>query len=256
MFVKYLVCFSSVAARFGNRGQCDYAAANEVLNKMAIHEKRKRDQSTIPLQVVRSIGWGPWDGGMVTPSLRKHFQNMGVSLISLTDGAKTFANLMSPTYKEVEWIVGKGERIAGQNSLPVWRIQLDAKKHNYLLDHQIRTKVVIPIAQIVLWIKHAIQTWCRDNFVHNEQILIQNLSEPRSGEIFSKPQWEPACWPCITPIPMVPQPHFPSLRRSANADRFAKCPPSVLRAAQPRTQPRMRTYAVYHPLKLRAFAKF
>ena len=125
--LKYLVYFSSVAARFGNRGQCDYAAANEVLNKMAIYEKKKRDQSSTPLQVVRSIGWGPWDGGMVTPSLRKHFQSMGVSLISLSDGAKTFANLMSPTYKEVEWIVGKGESIAGQNTLPVWSIQLDAK---------------------------------------------------------------------------------------------------------------------------------
>ena len=88
------------------------------------------------------------------------------------------------------------------------------------------------------------------------QILIQNLSGPRSGETFSKPQWEPACWLCITPIPMVPQPHFPSLRRSAHADRFAKCPPRVLRAAQPRTQPRTRTYAVYPPLRLTALAKF
>ena len=88
------------------------------------------------------------------------------------------------------------------------------------------------------------------------QILIQNLSGPRSGENFSKPQWEPACWLCITPIPMVPQPHFPSLRRSAHADRFAKCPPRVLRAAQPRTQPRTRTYAVYPPLRLTALAKF
>ena len=51
--------------------------------------------------------------------------------------------------------------------------------------------------------------------------LIQNLCGPRSGEIFSKPQWVPACWLCITPIPMVPQPHFPSLRRSANAARLA-----------------------------------
>ena len=88
------------------------------------------------------------------------------------------------------------------------------------------------------------------------QNLIQNLSGPRSGENFSKPQWVPACWLCITPIPMVPQPHFPSLRRSAHADRFAKCPPRVLRAAQPRTQPRTRTYAVYPPLRLTALAKF
>jgi len=112
---------------------------------------------------------------MVTPSLRKHFQSMGISLISLTDGAKTFADLMSPAYKEIEWIVGKGESLASQNSLPIWSIHLDAKKHNYLLDHQIRDKVVVPIAQVVLWIKHAIQSWCRDNFIHNEQILIENI---------------------------------------------------------------------------------
>ena len=37
---------------------------------------------------------------------------------------------------------------------------------------------------------------------------------------------------------------------------FAKCPPRVLRAAQPRTQPRTRTYAVYPPLRLTALAKF
>ena len=43
---------------------------------------------------------------------------------------------------------------------------------------------------------------------------------------------------------------------SANADRFAKYPQSVLRAAQPRTQPRTRTYAVYPPLRLTALAKF
>ena len=88
------------------------------------------------------------------------------------------------------------------------------------------------------------------------KILIQNLSGPRSGENFSKPQWVPACWLFITPIPMVPQPHFPSLRRCAHAERFAKCPPRVLRAAQPRTQPRTRTYAVYPPLRLTALAKF
>ena len=88
------------------------------------------------------------------------------------------------------------------------------------------------------------------------KILIRNLSGPRSGENFSKPQWVPACWLFITPIPMVPQPHFPSLRRCAHAERIAKCPPRVLRAAQPRTQPRTRTYAVYPPLRLTALAKF
>ena len=60
--------------------------------------------------------------------LRKHFQSMGVPYSHLLMVPKLLANLMSPTYKEVEWIVGKGESIAGQNILPVWSIQLDAKK--------------------------------------------------------------------------------------------------------------------------------
>ena len=33
--LSFLVFFSSISGRFGNRGQCDYAAANEVLNKLA-----------------------------------------------------------------------------------------------------------------------------------------------------------------------------------------------------------------------------
>ena len=34
--LKFMFFFSSVSARYGNRGQCDYAAANEVLNKLAV----------------------------------------------------------------------------------------------------------------------------------------------------------------------------------------------------------------------------
>ncbi|MFM7151251.1 MAG: SDR family NAD(P)-dependent oxidoreductase, partial [Gemmataceae bacterium] len=60
--LKFLVFFSSVAARFGNVGQTDYAAANEVLNKLA----RKLDRDWIGRVV--SIGWGPWDEvGMARP---------------------------------------------------------------------------------------------------------------------------------------------------------------------------------------------
>jgi NAD(P)-dependent dehydrogenase (short-subunit alcohol dehydrogenase family) len=98
-----LCCFSSVAARVGNAGQADYAAANEALNKLCQAEQHRRGETCL----VRSIGWGPWDGGMVSPALRAHFASRGVPLISLTDGADVFADLMTGALATtVECIVG------------------------------------------------------------------------------------------------------------------------------------------------------
>ncbi len=57
--LKYIIIFSSVAARMGNKGQVDYAMANEVLNKMARQQSYKRNNCR-----VISFNWGPWDGGM------------------------------------------------------------------------------------------------------------------------------------------------------------------------------------------------
>src|SRR6185295_9026995 len=52
------VClFSSVAARTGNPGQCDYAMANEVLNLVACAERARRGTAC----TVRAIGWAPWE---------------------------------------------------------------------------------------------------------------------------------------------------------------------------------------------------
>jgi NAD(P)-dependent dehydrogenase (short-subunit alcohol dehydrogenase family) len=84
-----MIClFSSVAARFGNVGQCDYAMANEVLSRVAALESSRRGEAC----VVRTIDWGPWDGGMVTPPLRALFKEHGVPLISLEAGAQLMAD--------------------------------------------------------------------------------------------------------------------------------------------------------------------
>ena len=86
-----MIClFSSVAARVGNAGQSDYAMANEVLNKVAAAEARRRGAGC----VVKSLNWGPWEGGMVTPALKHHFEGMGVPLIPLDWGARRFAQEM------------------------------------------------------------------------------------------------------------------------------------------------------------------
>ena len=83
--LKFLVFFSSIAARFGNVGQSDYSAANEVLNKQARFLARKW-----PNVRVVSIGWGPWEMGMVTPQLKDFYEKNEIGLISPSMGAKRF----------------------------------------------------------------------------------------------------------------------------------------------------------------------
>ena len=85
--LKFLVFFSSIAARFGNIGQSDYSAANEVLNKYA-HSMAKR----WPESRVVSIGWGPWETGMVSDDLKNFYQKNGVGLIPADQGIAFFLN--------------------------------------------------------------------------------------------------------------------------------------------------------------------
>ena len=81
-----LVCvFSSVAASAGNAGQSDYAAANEISERLALAWRARH-----PACVVKAIAWGPWDGGMVSTELAAMFDERGVALIPLAAGAKAF----------------------------------------------------------------------------------------------------------------------------------------------------------------------
>ncbi|SFE40923.1 polyketide-type polyunsaturated fatty acid synthase PfaA [Actinopolyspora alba] len=88
--LRLLCVFSSVVAATGNAGQCDYAMANETLNHVLATEQNAR-----PDAVVRSLLWGPWEGGMVTPELAEVFRLGGVDLIPLRDGARVFARELS-----------------------------------------------------------------------------------------------------------------------------------------------------------------
>ena len=93
--------FSSSTARFGRRGQADYAAGNEVLNKLARALSGSR-QSPKCL----AVNWGPWDGGMVDAGLKRLFEEEGVGLIPLDEGARLFAALVgAPKNDPVEVVV-------------------------------------------------------------------------------------------------------------------------------------------------------
>jgi NAD(P)-dependent dehydrogenase (short-subunit alcohol dehydrogenase family)/acyl carrier protein len=99
--LSFLVFFSSMSGRVGNRGQCDYAAANEVLNKLALSLDRQ-----CPGRVV-SINWGPWESGMVSPELRKQFAQHGVVIVPRAVGRKSMDQELCWGRKgEVEVLLG------------------------------------------------------------------------------------------------------------------------------------------------------
>jgi NAD(P)-dependent dehydrogenase (short-subunit alcohol dehydrogenase family)/acyl carrier protein len=81
--LKFFVFFSSIAGRFGNAGQSDYSAANEVINKLA--GLLRVDWPHV--QTV-AINWGPWDGGMVKPELRAFFAQREIFPITLEQGTR------------------------------------------------------------------------------------------------------------------------------------------------------------------------
>ena len=83
--LRFIVFFSSVTGRFGNVGQCDYSAANEVLNKLA-----NRICHRWPHVHAVAINWGPWDAGMVSDELRKLYAARSIRPIPAEQGRRHF----------------------------------------------------------------------------------------------------------------------------------------------------------------------
>lgn len=98
--LQFAAFFSSVAGRFGNRGQSDYAAANEALNKLALWlDRRWRGR-------VVSLGWGPWSGVGMVSDLEPHLGRRGLGMIPPEVGGRALADELRLGLKvDVEVIV-------------------------------------------------------------------------------------------------------------------------------------------------------
>lgn len=103
--LKLLVLFSSVAGRYGNRGQSDYAAANEVMNRFAWHMARSWSNTRVV-----TINWGPWDTtGMASEEVKRQFRERGIIPIPLSAGRQFFIDELHYGRKgETEVVAGEG----------------------------------------------------------------------------------------------------------------------------------------------------
>lgn len=174
--LRHVVLFSSAGARFGNAGQSDYAMANEALNKWA-----QATAGAHPSCRVVSINWGPWDGGMVTESLKRAFARRGVDLIPLDAGAEAMVDEMLAADARVEVVLGswsaapapRAADVAAPaapaadgaadsehvSSLPpmsvVFERVLDGASHPFLRSHVLGGRPVLPAAMMLEWMAQA-----------------------------------------------------------------------------------------------------
>ncbi|HTU93495.1 MAG TPA: SDR family NAD(P)-dependent oxidoreductase [Gemmataceae bacterium] len=99
--LRFLVFFGSVSGRFGNAGQVDYSAANEVLNKLADHLASCWDARVV------CINWGPWDAGMVSDELRRLYASRGIELIAVPDGVRACLDELRMPSRNAEVVISR-----------------------------------------------------------------------------------------------------------------------------------------------------
>ncbi len=101
---EFACCFTSVAGRFGNGGQTDYAAANSILDA-----EMARLTATTTCRGV-AIGWTGWrDVGMATRgSIEAVFAAAGIETLAVEDGVSIFV---------AEALQGGKRRVLGCGSL-------------------------------------------------------------------------------------------------------------------------------------------
>jgi acyl transferase domain-containing protein/NAD(P)-dependent dehydrogenase (short-subunit alcohol dehydrogenase family) len=164
--LRFIVFFTSVAGLFGNRGQSDYAAANEVLNKLALFLDARW-----PARVV-AINWGPWaKKGMVSDALEKQFAQRGITMVPPCVGVrKMIEELCYGRKGDTELIIGGMNWSAGpayETEQPIQSFplltsgtgarhtlagrdeatkQLNLHHDLYLRDHVLDGKPVLPAA--------------------------------------------------------------------------------------------------------------
>ena len=148
--LKLISVLSSSTARFGRKGQVDYAMANEVLNK-----RLQQIKTAYPEKRVAAPNFGPWDGGMVGAGLKELFKRERIGIIPMAAGSKQFVDFLDQASMNPEVVVFGPETepeafgavmIAAHDPSA---IKIDPMTHKYLRSHMIGGKLVMPAAMML-----------------------------------------------------------------------------------------------------------
>jgi acyl carrier protein len=131
--LDFFVCFSSIAAAWGSRGQAHYAAGNAFLDALA----HLRHGAGLPAV---SIGWGPWlEGGMSSPEAEALLRRVGVRPLSTSTGLAALATLVTSPHPQL---------IVADIDWPLFRGTYEASGHRRLLERMEGAAPGVPAAAI------------------------------------------------------------------------------------------------------------
>jgi NADP-dependent 3-hydroxy acid dehydrogenase YdfG len=162
--IELLIFFASVAGRFGNSAQATYAMANEVLSSVAASERARR-----PHCLVRSLAWGPWAGGMVTPGLAKLFEKAGVELIALESGARALAQEIASDDGLSQVVLMNGEPPLTARPIHGGRVFDGQERFDLLVNaatcpqldgHRVKGAPVVPVVMVLEWFLRGASACC------------------------------------------------------------------------------------------------
>lgn len=145
--LRDLVLFSSWAGHFGNAGQSDYAAANELLDRIAV--------AGVGATRVLSVAWPPWSSTSMVASIpetiRRAMASQGVTFLDDDEGVERL---------ERAFVEGASGLLLVGRDLPVRdtgaraAVAFSTTTHPYLLDHKLNGRPVVPLASaadLVAW---------------------------------------------------------------------------------------------------------
>jgi hypothetical protein len=155
--------------------------ANEAMTRILAREKALR-----PQLLVKSLAWGPWEGGMVTPELKAQFASRGITVIERGDGARAFVRELSRAASDdVEIVLGASlAQVTGQQLLrPVEKTTRIAEAAMpWLADHAVKGEVVLPVVVAMdLMLQAATECGGGQHTVLREVDVVKGQRLPRYG---------------------------------------------------------------------------
>lgn len=211
--LKFFTVFSSVAGRYGNSGQSDYATANELMNRLCTALQVRWGARV----AVSALCWGPWGAtkfgaGMVTAETEAKFAEKGVHLVSAALGRRLFRQELAraegtpvevicgeapwesreaalgairaaPQAPELGPLIGSAEPVARATGERVLPLRLDPAHHLYLQEHALDGKLVLPAAAALELMAESVQAlWPKWQVVEVRELkLLKGVDMDLSG---------------------------------------------------------------------------